>query len=92
MAQLLQGLTPLSTDVLETLLRHLYREEISCPLTSEGLALIGLQYCQEPILGALRALDAKAITAVLVCVIAERRNSTRQTESRPEPSDSLISF
>lgn len=67
------GLTSLSTEVLEQLLRHIYRREIDCPLNSTGLARIGLQYCQEPILGALRALDASGVTAVLVCVIAERR-------------------
>ena len=88
----LQGLTPLSTEVLEQLLRHIYRKDISCPLSSGGLARIGLQYCQEPILAALRALDAQALTAVLVCVIAERRHARLAPTQPPEPSDSLISF
>ena len=92
MAQPIQGLTPLKIEVLEKLLRHIYRKELSCPLTSEGLARTGLQYCQEPIFGALRTLDEKAITAVLICVIAERKNRALTASSVPEPSESLISF
>jgi len=88
----LQGLTPLSTEVLEKLLRHIYRKDVVCPLNSEGLAIIGLQYCQESILEALRSLEAKAITAVLVCVIAERRQAKMASQARPEPSESLITF
>ena len=88
----LEGLTPLSTEVLEQLLRHLYRKEISCPLNSEGLARIGLQYCQEPILTALRTLDAQGLTAVLVCVIAERRHGKTVPKQPSEPTEPLITF
>ena len=92
MAQPLEGLTSLKTEVLEKLLRYIYRKELVCPLTSEGLAIVGLQYCQESILGALRTLDDKAITAVLICVIAERKHGALEGPSVPAPSESLIAF
>ena len=91
MSQPLLGLTTLKTAALEKLLRHIYRKELACPLTSEGLARVGLQYCQESLLGALRSLDDKAITAVLICVIAERR-ARPATDVPLKPSDSVIAF
>ena len=91
MSQPLLGLTTLKTAALEKLLRHIYRKELTCPLTSAGLAGVGLQYCQESLLAALRSLDDKAITAVLVCVIAERRAGP-STNLPLEPSDSVIAF
>ena len=92
MSQPLLGLTAVKTPALEKLLRHIYRKDIDCPLTSEGLARAGLQYCQEGLLGALRTLDDKAITAVLICVIAERRSGLVASPLPPEPSDSVIAF
>ena len=92
MSQSLLGLTTIKTPALEKLLRHLYRKEIHCPLNSEGLATVGLQYCQEGLLGALRTLDEKAITAVLICVIAERRSRPTSEGIPLEPSNSLIGF
>ena len=92
MSQPLLGLTGIKTPALEKLLRHLYRKELKCPLNSEGLATVGLQYCQEGLLGALRTLDEKAITAVLICVIAERRSAPTSASLTREPSDTVIAF
>ena len=92
MSQPLLGLTAIKTPALEKLLRHLYRKEIQCPLNSKGLATVGLQYCQEGLLGALRSLDEKAITAVLICVIAERRSAPTPAGRTREASDTVIAF
>ena len=66
------GLTELTTEELKRLLRHIYKEELPCPVRADTLACVGFQHRGELILGALRGLSAEAARAVLVCVIAER--------------------
>lgn len=68
-----RGLRDVSTEALIVLLRAVYRSDVTPPLTVESLTRVGLQYTAEDLLGALRGLDGRAVTAVLVCVIAERR-------------------
>ncbi|MEC7987419.1 MAG: hypothetical protein VX278_19780 [Myxococcota bacterium] len=67
-----QGLTKLRTDELKKLLRLLYREEVETPLSPKRIACIGFQYRQEELMNALRDLDARAMQAVIVAVLAER--------------------
>lgn len=67
------GLTGVPTPILENLLRLVHRGEIACPLTPLTVAFAGSQSYSEAILGALRGLDAAAVRAVLVCVLAERK-------------------
>ena len=66
------GLTEVETSQLKTLLRAVFRQEIPCPLSPDTLACIGLQEQTGPLLGTLRGLDASAVHAVLVSVLAER--------------------
>ena len=67
------GLSAVSEAALTTLLRAVYRGELSCPLTLPDLTRHGLQYCASDLQAALRGLDERAVSAVLICVIAERR-------------------
>ena len=67
------GLTAVSDDDLRTLLRHVYRGELICPITPQGLACIGRQGLNDD-LDILKGLDESAVRAVLVAVIAERRS------------------
>jgi hypothetical protein len=62
-----------STEDLETLLRAVHRGDVDCPLTPLGLACVGLQDASSPMLNHLRDLDDRAVKAVLVAVLAERR-------------------
>ncbi|MFT5684423.1 MAG: quercetin dioxygenase-like cupin family protein [Myxococcota bacterium] len=73
------GLTELTEDELKKLLRHIYREELPCPVTADTLACVGFQSRHEWISAALRGLDAAGVTAVLVAVIAERRKAAEDT-------------
>jgi len=73
------GLTTLREDELTNLLRFLHRDEIELPLTIETLTRIGLQHRHDVVMGALRGLDRAGVRAVLVCVLAERRQE--KTES-----------
>lgn len=71
-----QGLVPVKTEALRTLLRHLYRGDISTPLALPDLTRIGLQYCATDLLHHLRGLDEVAVRAVLVAVLAERKDAS----------------
>lgn len=66
------GLSRVSTDDLKKALRALHRGEIQAPLTIQGLTGTGLQDTASDLLGQLRGLEAAAVRAVLVCVLAER--------------------
>lgn len=66
------GLRLVETEHLRLLLKLLHQGEVECPLTPVELARIGLQDPSEYILGAMRGLDATAVRAVLVSVLAER--------------------
>lgn len=67
------GLTKVATADLTTALRALHRGDIAPPIDVTALARVGLQHCATEMLGTLRRLDADAVRAVLVAVIAERR-------------------
>ena len=66
------GLTKVATKDLKAVLRSVYREELSCPITQIGLATTGLLRLGDD-LQVLRGLDARAVQAVIVSVLAERR-------------------
>lgn len=68
-----RGLVPVQDEALRTLMRGLYRGEITTPLDLPSLTRIGLQYCSSELLHHLRGLDDHAIRAVLVAVLAERK-------------------
>ncbi len=66
------GLARVSTADLKTALRALHHGDLATPLTIAELARHGLQEPGEELLDQLRGLDADAVRAVLVCVLAER--------------------
>lgn len=66
------GLTALSTTDLERLLRALHRGELRCPIGHTELHMAGLSYLVDRV-EALRGLDERAVRAVLVAVLAERK-------------------
>lgn len=68
------GLTAVSTSDLKNLLRAVHRGDLPCPLTLPNLARNGLQHAADE-LGHLRGLDAPAVKAVVIAVIAERDES-----------------
>lgn len=70
------GLRGTDTSSLETLLRALHRNQLSCPLTPVGLACVGLQDDATDLLAHLRGLDRAGVHAVVVAVLAERRVGT----------------
>ena len=67
-----RGLRDVPTEDLRRLLRNIHRDQISCPLTADGLACLGLQDRSESLLGMLRGLETKAVRSVLIAVLAER--------------------
>jgi len=71
------ALTHARTKALEALLRALYREEASCPLTTQELTRVGLQYAAEDLMPHLRGLDMAGTRAVIVAVLAERKIAER---------------
>lgn len=72
------GLTGLRTTDLTRLLRALHRGELSCPVTHASLHMAGLSYLVDRV-DALAGLDERAVRAVLVAVLAERRAAERAT-------------
>ena len=66
------GLSKVSTKDLKALLRSVYRQELSCPITQIGLATTGLLRLGDD-LQILRGLNERAVQAILVAVLAERR-------------------
>ncbi len=80
------GLTQAPTHALVTLLRAIYKQQLTLPLSLPELTRHGLQFCAADLQGALRGLHAPAVTAVLVCVIAERRaQEQRAAAASPAP-------
>jgi len=75
-----RGLVPVSDDALRTLLRSLYRGDLTAPLDLPGLTRVGLQYCSAELLHHLRGLEDTAVRAVVVAVLAERKAAS-------EPAD-----
>lgn len=66
------GLTLVTTEDLERLLRAVHRKELPCPIDRIGLASTGLLRTGDDI-GILLGLEERAVRALLVCVLAERR-------------------
>ena len=66
------GLTEVSTDDLKRAFGLLHRGDLDVPVSPWGLARVGLQHCQNPLLIQLRGLDMAGVRAVLTCVLAER--------------------
>ncbi len=66
------GLTRVSTEDLQELLRLVHRGELRCPVDRVGLASTPLLRLGDD-LEILRGLDERATRAVLVAVLAERR-------------------
>jgi hypothetical protein len=77
MAQVPIALTGVPTAELEQLLRLVHRKHISAPITPVELALVGLQHRSEEIMQSLRGLDDLGVRAVLIAVMAERREAER---------------
>jgi len=76
------GLTEVRDEDLKRLLREVHRGEARCPLSTGELTRVGLQRSSAELLGVLRGLDATAVKAVLVAVIAERLPQNKQNVLR----------
>ena len=72
MAMGTRGLRDVKTEDLRHMLRKLHRGELPCPLEPVGLTVAGLFQLIDQV-EVLRGLDAPAVRAVLVSVLAERR-------------------
>ena len=68
----ISGLTDFTTEELKKLLQLVYRDQVEFPLNAQRIACIGFQYKHQSLINALRGLEKEAVTAVLVCVLAER--------------------
>ena len=79
MPQLRLALTGVDTSDLEQLLRLVHRGELETPLTPPALALAGFQHRVEELMQSLRGLDEAGTRAVLVAVLAERREAARRS-------------
>jgi len=77
------GLTEVSTDDLKRAFSLLHRGDLDVPVSPWGLARVGLQHCQNPLLTHLRGLDAVGVRAVLTCVLAERIDRGRAPVLQP---------
>ena len=81
-----EGLSRVSTEALEALLRALHRRRFELPLTRQTLLLMGLNATADhgaPLVG----LDARGLQAVLVCVLAERRRASARRPADVLPSE-----
>lgn len=67
-----KGLKAISTQDLKEILRQVHRGELSCPIDRIGLATTGLLRLADD-LDVLNGLDERAVRAVIVSVLAERR-------------------
>ncbi len=81
------GLTEVRTNDLKTLLRFTHRGELRFPLDTGELARVGLQHCSTELLPTLRELDQRAVSAVVVAVIAERLPANKQNVIRRQMRD-----
>lgn len=77
------GLTEVKTEALKALLKAVHNKQIECPVTPAGVAAVGLQYTDGPLLSTLRGLDDRAVRAVLVAVLAERMHIERKLRQFP---------
>jgi hypothetical protein len=69
------GLTALTTTDLERLLRALHRGMLRVPVGPAELHMAGLSYLVDKV-DFFRGLDERAVRAVLVAVLAERRKNS----------------
>ncbi len=69
------GLVDVSDSDLQKALRIAHKGEFRYPLDAPELARVGLQHCSAPLLAHLRGLDQAGVRAVLVAVLAERKQS-----------------
>ncbi len=65
------GLTRVKTSDLKAVLRAVHREELPCPITQVGLAMVGLLRLGDS-LDILHGLDQAGVRATLVVAISER--------------------
>ena len=72
------GLVAVPEDHLVHLLRAVHRGDLTCPISRQGLAEVGLLGRADD-LGHLLGLEKPAVVAVLVAVIAERRRLGRRS-------------
>lgn len=79
------GLTEIPTKDLKKLLTSIYRGDLDCPVDHPGLTRVGLQHVAD-LLGHLRGLDAPAVTAMVVAVIAEREVADQRDKRRARPT------
>jgi hypothetical protein len=75
------GLTHLSHEQLERLLKGVHDGSLVCPITHPTLLRAGMPDLVDQV-GHLTGLDARAVQAVLVAVIAERRHEAERA-ARP---------
>lgn len=75
-----KGLTEIHTDDLKRLLAAIHREQLRFPVDIGELTRVGLQHCATLLLAMLRGLDAPAVRAVVVCVLAERLHPSTSTQ------------
>jgi hypothetical protein len=71
-----RALTELSVRDLENLLRALHRGQLKCPPVPANLHAAGLSYLVDRV-EFLKGLDEPAVRAVLVAVIAERKEQAK---------------
>lgn len=75
MPDLPMALTGVPTHELEQLLRLVHHQKIEIPITPVSLAFAGLQHRAAELMQSLRGLDEKGARAVLVAVLAERKQA-----------------
>ena len=67
-----RSLKAIQTSDLQQILRLVHRGDLKCPIDRVGLAINGLLRLGDD-LELLSGLDAKAVQAVIVAVLAERK-------------------
>lgn len=83
------GLVEVPTPDLEKLLRHHVRGELDVPVSIVSFTRLGLQHRANALLNALRGLDDAGVRAVLVAVLAERKEAEdrrREAEGGGDPN------
>lgn len=71
------GLTHVSTEQLQRLLKRVHDGSLACPITHPTLLRAGMPDLVDQV-GHLVGLEARAVQAVLVAVIAERRHEAER--------------
>lgn len=79
------GLTGVSLEQLERVLKRVHDGSLLCPITHPTLLRAGMPDLVDQ-LGHLGGLDARAVQAVLVAVIAERR-ARAEADARRERAE-----